>query len=69
MQSPLSDLEHYLLRGAFDTARILGVSYSNYAAMKAGKRVLPAYVAGHVEALMALPAAELNEIIRKRLDG
>lgn len=69
MQSILSDLEHHLLRGAFDTARILGVSYSNYAAMKAGKRALPAYICGHVEALMALPAAELNDIVRKRLNG
>jgi len=69
MQSILSDLEHHLLRGAVDTARILGVSYSNYAAMKTGSRPVPAYISGHVEALMVLPAAELNEIIRKRLDG
>lgn len=57
------------MRGAVDTARILGVSYSNYAAMKTGSRPVPAYISGHVEALMVLPAAELNEIIRKRLDG
>jgi hypothetical protein len=69
MSNPLHDLEHYLLRRAPETARVLGVSYSNYAAMKSGARRVPAYVALHAEALMALPAATLNELVRKRLDG
>jgi hypothetical protein len=57
------------LRRAPETARVLGVSYSNYAAMKSGARRVPVYVAYHAEALMALPAATLNELVRKRLDG
>lgn len=69
MRTSLHELEHHLLRGPVDTARVLGVSYSNYAAMKAGTRRVPVYVRFHAEALMRLPAAELNELVRKRLDG
>ena len=69
MRTPLHDLEQYLLRRAPETARVLGVSYSNYAAMKSGARRVPVYVAYHAEALMALPADALNELVRTRLDG
>lgn len=69
MRTLLHDLENHLLRGPSESARVLGVSYSNYAAMKAGSRPLPAYVAFHAEALMVLDAAALNALVRKRLDG
>lgn len=69
MRTPLHELESHLLRGAVETARVLGVSYSNYAAMKAGTRQIPAYIRGHVEALMALDDSHLNALIRRRLDG
>lgn len=67
MRTPLHDLEEYLLRGAVETARVLGVSYSNYAAMKSGVRPVPRYVALHVDALMRLEAGELNDLVRDRL--
>jgi hypothetical protein len=67
MQSPLHKLEDHLLRGAVDCAAILGVSYSNYAAMKAGSRTTPRYVAFHIEALVALPLDVMHGIVKKRL--
>jgi hypothetical protein len=60
-------LEDHLLRGAIECARVLGVSYSNYAAMKAGTRATPLYVAYHVEALIALPLDTMHDIVKKRL--
>lgn len=69
MQNILTDLERHLLRGSRETARVLGTSYSNYVAMRAGQRRIPAYIDGHARAIMALPAETLNAIVRSRLDG
>lgn len=69
MRTVLHALEQHLLRGPVEVARILGVSYSNYAAMKAGSRGVPTYVQFHAEALMTMPDEELNNLVRARLDG
>lgn len=55
--------------GPGDTARVLGVSYSNYAAMKNGSRPIPPYVVNHVETIMLLPAGPLTKMLRRRLNG
>jgi hypothetical protein len=67
MQKPLQRLEEHLLRGAGECAAVLGLSYSNYAAMKAGSRPVPLYVSYHVEALIALPLDVMHGLVRKRL--
>lgn len=67
MQKPLKCLEEHLLRGAGDCAAVLGLSYSNYAAMKAGSRDTPRYVAYHVEAFIALPPDVMHALVKKRL--
>lgn len=67
MQTPLHRLEEHLLRGAVECATVLGVSYSNYAAMKAGSRPMPRYVAYHAEALIALPLDVMHGLVKKRL--
>lgn len=67
MQKALERLEDHLLRGASECAAVLGQSYSNYAAMKAGSRPTPLYVSYHVEALMALPLDVMHGLVKKRL--
>jgi hypothetical protein len=67
MQTPLHRLEEHLLRGAIECAAVLGISYSNYAAMKAKSRPTPPYVSYHVEALIALPLDVMHGLVRKRL--
>jgi hypothetical protein len=67
MQNPLERLEEHLLRGANECAAVLGMSYSNYSAMKAGTRPTPRYVAYHVETLVALPPDAMLDLVRKRL--
>ena len=67
MQTPFKRLEEHLLRGAGDCAKVLGVSDSNYAAMKSGTRATPRYVAYHVETLVALPLEVMHELVKKRL--
>lgn len=67
MQTALEHLEEHLLRGASECAAVLGVSYSNYAAMKAGTRATPRYVTYHVETLVALPLDAMHELVKKRL--
>lgn len=67
MQNVLHELESHLLRGAAECALVLGVSSSNYSAMKTGARPLPRYVAYHVEALIALPLDVMHGIVKKRL--
>jgi hypothetical protein len=69
MQTVLHQLEDHLLRGPKETARVLGVSYSNYAAMKSGTRPVPTYVSYHAQALMTLHADQLNSVVRIRLHG
>lgn len=67
MQKVLERLEEHLLRGAGECAAVLGISYSNYAAIKAGTRPTPRYVTYHVETLVALPLDVMHELVRKRL--
>jgi len=67
MRTSLHQLEEHLLRGAVECAAVLGLSYSNYAAMKAGSRPMPRYVAFHVEALVALPLDVMHGLVKKRL--
>lgn len=67
MQNILHRLEAHLMRGAKETALVLGVAYSTYAAFKAGTRPVPRYVAGHAEVLIVLPLDRLHEIVRSRL--
>jgi len=67
MQNPLECLEEHLLRGATECATVLGISYSHYAAMKAGTRPTPRYVTYHVEALVALPLDGMHLLVRERL--
>jgi hypothetical protein len=67
MQNPLKRLEEHLLRGAGECATVLGLSYSNYSAMKAGSRPVPRYVAYHVETFVALPPDAMHGLVRKRL--
>jgi hypothetical protein len=67
MQTALTQLEEHLLRGARECATVLGLSYSNYAAMKAGTRPTPRYVTYHVEALVALPLDAMHNLVKKRL--
>ena len=67
MPTALERLEEHLLRGASECAAVLGVSYSNYAAMKAGTRPTPRYVSYHVETLVALPLDVMHSLVRKRL--
>lgn len=69
METILHRLENHLLRGSVECAKVLGVGYSGYCHMKAGGRAIPAYVRKHAEALLALDAAKLNEIVRERLRG
>lgn len=69
MQTPLQHLEEHLLRGARECAAVLGLSSSYYAAMKAGTRPTPRYVAYHVEALVALPPEAMHHLVKKRLSG
>lgn len=68
MQTILHRLETFLLRGPKDACRVLGVSYSNYMAMKsANGRPIPTYVKLHAETILALQADQLQKILRERL--
>lgn len=67
MQTALRQLEEHLLRSARECATVLGLSYSYYAAMKAGTRRMPTHVVYHVEALVSLPLDAMHSLVKKRL--
>jgi hypothetical protein len=67
MKTVLHQLESFLLRGPVEAAKTLGVSYSSYAAMKAGSREIPLYVRYHAETIQALDADRLHRLLKDRL--
>lgn len=67
MRNQLQALEQHLLRGAGDCAAVLGVSYSNYAAMKSGGRPVPRYISYHVDVLLIMPLDGLHRVVKSRL--
>ncbi|QJI52968.1 hypothetical protein XccvBFoX4_gp14 [Xanthomonas phage FoX4] len=50
-----------------DACRLLGVAYSTYNQYRRGQRSLPIYIALHVDLLMRLDQALLDQVVRDRL--
>lgn len=69
MDNLIRQLEQFLLRSGSQCARILGLGYTSYAAMKAGKRPIPQYVENHILTLLTLDAEHVNKVVRERLRG
>lgn len=67
MPHPLEILEAHTLRTARQCAALLGVAYSSYMAMRAGKSPIPRYVALHADLLTRIPGDLLLVIERERL--
>jgi hypothetical protein len=67
MPNPLINLEAQIVRRPVECSALLGVGYSSYMAMRAGKSPVPRYVQLHAELLSRLPSDMLRQIERERL--
>lgn len=62
-------LEQRIALGPTYAARMMGLAYVTYAQYRSGRRALQLYHERHIEALLALPAAELTRITQEHAYG
>lgn len=65
MNDTLLAYEQLYALGPVAAARVLGVAYVTYAQIRSGQRPMQRYHERHVQALMLLPAASRERLIKE----
>ena len=69
VNSLLLQFEHHTGLGATKASRLMGLAYVTYAQCRAGSRPLQLYHERHVQALMLLPRASLDKLIKEHTNA
>lgn len=61
------DFESHVQLGPTYAAELLGIAYSTYAPVRAGRRKLQLYLQRHIQAVMLLPPERLHALIEEHV--
>jgi len=61
------DFESHIQLGPTYAAELLGIAYSTYAPVRAGRRKLQVYLQRHIQAVMMLPPEKLQDLIEEHV--
>lgn len=67
MNQFILDFESHIQLGPTYAAELLGVAYSTYAPVRAGRRKLQKYLRWHIEVILMLNEEQLGRLIQEKV--